>query len=61
MIDNHKKDTYKAIVFDMDGVIINSKQHVEAFWLKKLDEYGIHIFRKRSARNGFTDDRPGQR
>ena len=34
---------YKAIVFDMDGVIINSKHHVEAFWLKKLDEYGINI------------------
>ena len=34
---------YKAIVFDMDGVIINSKQHVEEFWLKKLDEYVIDI------------------
>lgn len=34
---------YKAIVFDMDGVIINSKEHVEEFWLEKLNEYGIHI------------------
>lgn len=37
------KETYKAIIFDMEGVIINSKNHVEAFWLEKLDEYGIHI------------------
>lgn len=37
------KNKYKAIVFDMDGVIINSKEHVEAFWLKKLNENGIHI------------------
>jgi sugar-phosphatase len=43
MINNHKEETYKAIIFDMDGVIINSKQHVEAFWLEKLDEHGIHI------------------
>lgn len=34
---------YEAIIFDMDGVIINSKDHVEKFWLEKLDEYGIHI------------------
>ena len=43
MIDNHKEDTYEAIVFDMDGVIINSKEHVEKFWLEKLNEHGIHI------------------
>lgn len=34
---------YQAIIFDMDGVIINSKDHVEEFWLQKLDEYGIEI------------------
>lgn len=34
---------YKAIIFDMDGVIINSKDHVEEFWLQKLDEYNIDI------------------
>jgi len=27
----------------MDGVIINSKDHVEAFWLEKLNEHGIHV------------------
>lgn len=36
-------NTFKAIIFDMDGVIINSKEHVEEFWLKKLNEYDIHI------------------
>lgn len=34
---------HKAIVFDMDGVVINSKDYVEEFWLRKLDEHGIHI------------------
>lgn len=34
---------YEAIIFDMDGVIINSKDHVEKFWLQKLEEYGIEI------------------
>ncbi len=43
MKDNYSEDTYEAIIFDMDGVIINSKDHVEAFWIKKLDQYGIHI------------------
>lgn len=27
----------------MDGVIINSKDYVEEFWLRKLDEHDIHI------------------
>lgn len=35
--------THEAIIFDMDGVIINSTEHVEEFWLKKLDEHGIEI------------------
>lgn len=34
---------YQAIIFDMDGVIINSKEHVEDFWEKKLHQYGIKI------------------
>ncbi|WP_234567808.1 HAD family hydrolase [Rhodohalobacter sp. 614A] len=40
-----RKDTslYEAIIFDMDGVIINSAEHVEEFWLNKLDEYDIEI------------------
>ncbi len=37
------QDRFNAVVFDMDGVIINSKEHVEKFWLKKLNEHGIHI------------------
>ena len=36
-------DQYEAIIFDMDGVIINSKDHVERFWIQKLEEYGIEI------------------
>jgi HAD superfamily hydrolase (TIGR01509 family) len=39
----NSQNIYKAIIFDMDGVIINSKDHVEVFWLKKLKEYGIYI------------------
>lgn len=40
-----KKNTerYEAVIFDMDGVIINSKDHVEDFWLQKLEEFGIEI------------------
>lgn len=34
---------YEAIVFDMDGVIINSKDFVEEFWLQKLNEHDIEI------------------
>jgi HAD superfamily hydrolase (TIGR01509 family) len=36
-------ELYEVIIFDMDGVIINSKEHVEEFWLEKLNEYGIEI------------------
>lgn len=39
----HNTGRYEAIIFDMDGVIINSKDHVEEFWIQKLDEYGIEI------------------
>lgn len=45
-MDSKMRETtgrYEAIIFDMDGVIINSKDHVEKFWLQKLDEHGIHI------------------
>lgn len=34
---------YEAIIFDMDGVIINSKDHVEEFWIQKLNQYSIEI------------------
>lgn len=37
-----RQDTcFDAVVFDMDGVIIDSKEHVEAFWKEKLRHYGI--------------------
>ncbi|MCG2587339.1 HAD family hydrolase [Rhodohalobacter sulfatireducens] len=38
-----KPAQYEAVIFDMDGVIINSKDHVEQFWLQKLADYGIDI------------------
>ncbi len=33
--------TYKAIIFDMDGVIIDSKEQVEQFWNEKFEQYQI--------------------
>lgn len=39
----NSKNLYDAVVFDMDGVIIDSKEHVETFWIEKMEEYGIDI------------------
>jgi HAD superfamily hydrolase (TIGR01509 family) len=32
---------YKALIFDMDGVIIDSKEQVERFWREKFEQYQI--------------------
>ncbi|CAN5465959.1 hypothetical protein BH23BAC3_BH23BAC3_23690 [soil metagenome] len=34
---------FDAILFDMDGVIIDSKEEVEAFWFEKMEMYGIDV------------------
>lgn len=33
----------EAIIFDMDGVIIDSKELVETFWIKKFRQYNLEI------------------
>lgn len=40
---NRDLTRYEAVIFDMDGVIINSREHVEKFWLEKLEKYDIYI------------------
>jgi beta-phosphoglucomutase len=37
---------FDAILFDMDGVIIDSKEQVESFWYEKMEIYGIEIDKK---------------
>jgi len=32
-----------AIIFDMDGVIINSKELVELFWIEKFEQFDLEI------------------
>jgi beta-phosphoglucomutase-like phosphatase (HAD superfamily) len=34
---------FDAILFDMDGVIIDSKEEVEAFWFEKMELYGVDV------------------
>lgn len=34
---------FKAILFDMDGVIIDTKELVESFWIKKMEFHGVTI------------------
>ncbi|WP_209388458.1 HAD-IA family hydrolase [Rhodohalobacter sp. SW132] len=35
--------SYDAVIFDMDGVIIDSKELVESFWIENMKKYGIEI------------------
>ena len=37
---------FDAILFDMDGVIIDSKEQVEAFWFEKMELYGVEVDKK---------------
>jgi HAD superfamily hydrolase (TIGR01509 family) len=41
MSTNHR--SFSAILFDMDGVIIDSKEQVESFWFKKMELYGVSV------------------
>jgi HAD superfamily hydrolase (TIGR01509 family) len=36
-------DYYEAILFDMDGVIIDTEQSVTAFWQKVAETYHVHL------------------
>lgn len=40
---NLKQAGYDAILFDMDGVIIDTKAEVEIFWNEKMDLHGVSI------------------
>lgn len=37
------KESYSAVIFDMDGVVIDTRKPIEAFWYKIADEYNIVI------------------
>lgn len=40
---NLQQKNFRAILFDMDGVIIDTKEQVEAFWFEKMKEHGVKI------------------
>lgn len=40
---NSKLHEFEAILFDMDGVIIDTKEQVEAFWHEKMELYNVTI------------------
>lgn len=42
---SHQKSSheYRAIIFDMDGVIIDSKELVESFWIEKFDQFNLPV------------------
>jgi len=39
----HKRKSFKSVVFDMDGVLIDSTLAVETFWIKWGDKYGRQL------------------
>ena len=40
---NLNRTEFDAILFDMDGVIIDTKAEVEAFWSEKIEMHGVSI------------------
>lgn len=40
---NLQQKSFSAILFDMDGVIIDTKDQVETFWFEKMKEHGVKI------------------
>ncbi len=41
-----QKGTYRAVVFDMDGVVIDTRTPIEAFWHHHAEAHGISISRE---------------
>lgn len=37
------QNVFRAIIFDMDGVIIDSKELVESFWIEKFNQYNLPV------------------
>jgi beta-phosphoglucomutase-like phosphatase (HAD superfamily) len=41
-----QKETFRAVVFDMDGVVIDTRTPIEAFWHRHAEAHGITISRE---------------
>lgn len=42
-IASNKKPTIKAVIFDMDGTLIDTEKYYRIFWPKALAEFGYHM------------------